>query len=126
MPKTSSSLKTALQSKAFGSFPISEQIHNSYKCSKGHEMKFYTTSPYKGLGARCSGCNLPINVSEGLYHCKTDWEDYHIHCVKLMDHSSKLPKKISKSGNPFHYGYPKSPKGTYGFGSKIPFPPPTY
>ena len=34
---------------------------------------------------------------------------------------------FSKSGNPFNYGYPKSPKyGPGSFGSKIPFPPPQY
>ena len=91
-------------------------------------MELKNSSPYKGYGAKCTKCNKPINVSEGLYHCKTDWEDYHIYCVNKTDYDPmKPPMKLGKSGNPFNFAYPKSPKyGPGGFGSKIPFPPPHY
>ena len=70
---------------------------------------------------------------EGLYHCKKDWEDYHVSCVHKIDYQmTSSPKGVASPGS-FNFGngfsYPKSPKygpGGHGFGSKITFPPPSY
>ena len=54
-----------------------------YKCTQGHKMKVFYTSPYRGFAVTCGTCDKEIDERDGLLHCPIDEEDYHIKCLKF-------------------------------------------
>ena len=47
----------------------------------GHQMQWINYCPYPGAeGADCDGCNQPINIPAGFYHCQYTESDLCPNC----------------------------------------------